>query len=90
MMYPEVGPPDGFREMLEKLLPRVAIHVPDELLEIWFPPEAVGGMIDTAALEAARAYADECKCTFTYFSAQKEGVFHKDPPQEIRTAGSLI
>ncbi len=69
--------------MLERFLPRVAIHVPDELLEIWFPPGAVGGVIDMAALEAARAYAGECKCTFSYLSAQKEGVFHKDPPKEL-------
>jgi hypothetical protein len=90
MMYPEKGPPDGFREMLEKLLPRIAIHVPDEILEIWFPPGAIGGMIAAAALSAARAYAAECNCVFSYLPDQKEGVFHKDPPKEIRTAGSLI
>jgi hypothetical protein len=90
MMYPEVGAPDGFREMLEKLLPRIAVHVPDELLKMWFPPGVVDGAIDTSTLKAARAYADECKCAFSYLSAQKEGVFHKDPPKEIRTAGSLI
>lgn len=90
MMYPEVGPPGGFREMLEKLLPRIAIHIPDDLLKTWFPPEAAGGVIDTSTLKAARAYADECKCAFSYLSAQREGVFHKDPPKEIRTAGSLI
>ena len=45
-VYPETGPPDGFREMLEKLIPRIAMHVPDDILEIWFSPGAASGMMD--------------------------------------------
>ena len=90
MMYPESGPPDGFREMLEKLLPRIAMHVPDDILEIWFPPGAVAGMMDGAALASARRYAAKYTCEFSYLSDRCEGVFHKNPPKEIRTAGSLI
>jgi hypothetical protein len=91
MMYPEAGPPDGFREMLEKLLPRIAMHVPDDILEIWFPPgAAAAGIVDASALASAREYAAKYSCEFSYLSDRREGVFHKDPPKEIRTAGSLI
>jgi len=90
MMYPETGPPDGFREMLEKLIPRIAMHVPDDILEIWFPPGAASGMMDGAALASARAYAARYGCEFSYLSDRGEGIFHKDPPKAIRTAGSLI
>ena len=90
MMYPETGPPEGFREMLEKLLPRIAMHVPDDILEIWFPPGAVAGIMDSAALTSARAYAAKCRCDFPPLPDRREGVFHKDLPKEIRTAGSLI
>jgi hypothetical protein len=89
-MSPEVGPPDTFREMLEKLLPRVAMHVPDDILEIWFPPGPIAGMMDGAALTAARAYGAKCGCGFSHLPDRREGVFHKDSPQETRTAGSLI
>jgi hypothetical protein len=90
MMYPEAGPPETFRETLEKLLPRIVMHVPDDILEIWFSPGPIAGMMDGAALAAARAYATKCGCRFSYLPDRREGVFHKDPPQEIRTAGSLI
>jgi hypothetical protein len=90
MMYPEAGPPDGFREMLEKLLPRIATHVPDDILQLWFPPGAVAGIMDADALTAARAYGAKCGCGFSYLSDRREGVFHKDARKEIRTVGSLI
>ena len=90
MMYPEDGPPDGFREMLEKLLPRIAMHVPDDILQIWFPPGAASGLMDESALASARAYAARHGCLFSHLSDRGEGVFHKDPPHAIRTAGSLI
>jgi hypothetical protein len=90
MMYPEDGPPEGFREMLGNLLPRIAMHVPDDILQLWFPPGAAAGIMDAAALTAARAYGAKCGCGFSYLSDRGEGVFHKDPPKEIRTAGSLI
>jgi hypothetical protein len=90
MMYPEDGPPDAFREMLEKLLPRIAMHVPNDVLAVWFPPGAVSGAMDKSALASARAYAARHGCLFSYLSDRREGVFHKEPPQEIRTAGSLI
>jgi hypothetical protein len=90
MMYPENGPPDGFGETLEKLLPRIAMHVPDDILEIWFPPGTSSGMMDASALASARLYAAKYGCGFSYLSDRGEGIFHKDPTQEIRTAGSLI
>jgi hypothetical protein len=90
MIYPVEGPPDGFREMLERILPRIAMHVPADILQIWFPPGASAGRMDGSALAAARAYAAEFNCAFSYLADRAEGVFHKDPPKEIRTAGSLI
>jgi hypothetical protein len=90
MMYPENGPPDGFAETLEKLLPQIAMHVPDEVLVAWFPPSAASGVMDESAMASAKAYAARHGCAFSYLPDRGEGVFHKDPPQEIRTAGSLI
>ncbi len=52
MMYPEAGPPDGFHEMLEKLFPGITMHVPDDILELWFPPGAVLGRYDDTARRA--------------------------------------
>jgi hypothetical protein len=79
MMYPEAGPPDGFREMLEKLLPGIATHVPDGILEVWFPPGAVAGTMDSIALGAARAYGASCGCRFSYLSERGEGLFSQGP-----------
>jgi hypothetical protein len=76
-MYPEEGPPDGFREMLENLLPRIAMHVPDDILQRWFPPGAAAGILDAAALAAARAYGAKCGCEFSYLSDRREGSFIK-------------
>jgi hypothetical protein len=90
MMYPEDGPPEAFRETLEKLVPGVSMHVPDAILEIWFPPGPIAGIMDGSALATARAYGAKSGCGFFYLSDRHEGVFHKDQPQEVRTAGSLI
>ena len=90
MMYPEAGPPDGLREILKKLFPGITMHVPDDILELWFPPGAVAGTMDSTALGAARAYGASCGCGFSYLSDRNEGVFHKAPQNEIRTVGSLV
>lgn len=90
MIYPEVAPPEGFRALLRSLLPRIAMHVPDDVLALWFPPGAVAGVMDAAALAAAQAFGAECGCGFSYLSDRHEGVFHKAPPREVRTVGSLL
>jgi hypothetical protein len=73
------GPPEGFREILDKLPLRVAMHVPNDVFEIWFPPGAANGIIDGATSQRARAYAAECNCRFSYLPDRREGVFIKTP-----------
>jgi hypothetical protein len=73
-------PPNDFERLLELAPLRVAIAVPDDLMEDWFAPDTGMNPISPAAIQAAREYADRFECEFKYYPDRLEGVFWKWVP----------
>jgi hypothetical protein len=78
-----MGEPERFsvpfviEEILERLPSEVALHVPDHILAIWFPPGPASGVMPEAALARARGYAQSCGCEFDYHGSTHEGIFYR-------------
>lgn len=69
--------PEEVDDILERLPERVALRVPNDVLEIWFSYKARRGIVEERALNAARVYAASCGCSFSYDGAGQEGLFLK-------------
>ena len=75
--------PHEIDEILDRLPPRVTLHVPDHILSLWFPPGPSNGVMQGRALARAVSYAKSCACSFAYHGDVGEGVFSKAiPPEE--------
>jgi hypothetical protein len=78
-----MGEPERFsvpfviEEILDRLPPEVALHVPDHILAIWFPPGPANGVMLESSLARAQAYAQSCGCEFTYHGDAREGIFYR-------------
>ncbi len=66
--------------LLDKLPLRIGIYVPDDILEILFPPGAVDGTLDPDARKAAEEYGKRFGCEFEYDPERREGTFWKFVP----------
>jgi hypothetical protein len=78
MVEPErFSVPYVIEEILERLPPQVALHVPDHILAIWFPPGPADGVMPDAAAARAQAYAQSCGCEFAYHGSIHEGIFYR-------------
>jgi hypothetical protein len=73
-------PPDAIGEMLLKAPLRVAVSIPDDLLEDWFAPDTGMNPVSSEAINAASAYARSYDCEFKYYPERLEGVFWKWVP----------
>jgi hypothetical protein len=69
--------PFVIEEILERLPPQVALHVPDHILATWFPPGPADGVMPEAALARAQGYAQSCGCEFAYHGSIREGIFYR-------------
>jgi hypothetical protein len=69
--------PFVIEEILERLPPEVALHVPDHILAIWFAPGPANGVMPEAALARAQGYAQSCGCEFTYHGSAHEDIFYR-------------
>ena len=69
--------PAELDDILDRLPAGLALHVPADLLEVWFPPGVVAGVMEENARKRAEAYAGSCGCTFRYSADLGEGRFHK-------------
>jgi hypothetical protein len=74
--------PDDFGDQLARLYPGVIMVVPNDLLQVWFPPSVPSRVMDKMEIAAAQAYAAKFGCVFRYSPLggdceQGEGRFHK-------------
>jgi hypothetical protein len=74
--------PHEIEEILDRLPPRVTLHVPDHILSLWFPPGPANGVMEGRALARVLSYAKSCACEFAYHGDRGEGVFSKAIPSE--------
>ena len=78
-----MGEPERFsvpfviEEILERLPPEVALHVPDHILAIWFAPGPANSVMPEASLARAQGYAQSCGCEFAYHGDTREGIFYR-------------
>ena len=71
--------PDEVDQILQTLPPRTGFYIPDDILELWFPPGASAGLINDGAKKTAEDYGARFNCRFWYFPDRKEGCFAKNP-----------
>jgi len=75
----EFNVPSELDDPLDRLPVGLALHVPDDFLEIWFPPGVVADVMEERARKLAERYAGTCGCTFSYQASLGEGRFYKGP-----------
>lgn len=73
-------PPDGIDDILSALPLRVALSVPDDLLEAWFAPGRGMDPLSQEAVKAASDFAWRFECEFKHYPDRMEGVFWKWVP----------
>lgn len=74
--------PQEIEEILDRLPPKVALHVPDQVLSLWFPPGPVDGVMGEATLARIQSYAQSCGCKFAYHGSLREGIFSRQVPDD--------
>lgn len=73
-------PPSEFGEMLRLAPLRVAVSVPDDILEDWFAPDTGMNPVSAETIAAATRFAEDLECEFKYYPERLEGVFWKWVP----------
>jgi hypothetical protein len=73
-------PPPEFGNMLRAAPLRIAVSVPDDILEDWFAPDTGLNPISHEAIVAAERYAKIYECEFKYYPERLEGLFWKWVP----------
>lgn len=71
---------EAIGDILAKLPLRVALSVPDDLLEAWFAPGTGMEPLADDTLKAAADYGWRFECEFKHYPDRKEGVFWKWVP----------
>jgi hypothetical protein len=75
----EFNVPHELDDILDRLPAGLALHIPDNILGLWFPPGVVGDVMDESARKLAESYAATCGCAFSYQGDLGEGRFFKAP-----------
>jgi hypothetical protein len=73
-------PPAEFDDMLRVAPLRVAVSVPDDILEDWFAPDTGMNPVSAQTISRAEQYARQFECEFKYYPERLEGVFWKWVP----------
>lgn len=73
-------PPNSVEDILRALPLRVALSVPDDLLEAWFAPGEGMDPLSDAAVKAAADFGWRFECEFKHYPDRMEGVFWKWVP----------
>jgi hypothetical protein len=74
--------PQEIEEILDRLPPKVTLHVPDQVLSLWFPPGPVDGVMAEATLARIQSYAQSCGCKFAYHGSIRGGIFSRQVPDD--------
>lgn len=57
---------DSLEELLPQLPPETPFFIPNEIIELWFPPGVVAGILDDGSRMAAEVKAARFGCRFQY------------------------
>jgi hypothetical protein len=87
--HPEFNVPAELDDILDRLPTGLALHVPDDFLEMWFPPGVVADVMEKQARERAERYAATCGCTSAIWRALARGASTKAPGTTSRSVRAL-